>query len=292
MTEVLHYDAFTTTPGTGNPAGVVLDAEGLSDVEMQRIAARVGFSETAFVVPSATADLCLRYFTPGYEVDLCGHATMASFAALVEAGRIGPGRYLTETKAGTLPMDVALDGDRPAVTMRQAAPRFEPYDGVVADVASVLGLDTVDIDTALPIVYGSTGLWSLVIPIRGLEPFGRMRPQNARFPEILRQIPTAAIHAFCRETIDPSADMHARHFAPPATGLVEDPVTGTASGVLGAYWARYIAPGASEYRVRCEQGTEMGRAGSVGVHVLVGDPIQVSITGTAVRTAILTIEPT
>ena len=76
---VLHFDAFAPRPGMGNPAGVVLDADGLSDATMQAIAQAVGFNETAFVLPSTRADLRLRYFTPGHEVDLCGHATVGSF---------------------------------------------------------------------------------------------------------------------------------------------------------------------------------------------------------------------
>ena len=91
---VLHFDAFAPRPGMGNPAGVVLDAAGLSDATMQAIARAVGFNETAFVLPSTRADLRLRYFTPGHEVDLCGHATVGSFVALHQHGRLpgGPPR--------------------------------------------------------------------------------------------------------------------------------------------------------------------------------------------------------
>ncbi|BBI32975.1 hypothetical protein KCTCHS21_23740 [Cohnella abietis] len=74
---VLHYDAFSDQPNKGNPAGVVLDASQLSEKDMQSIAYEVGFNETVFVVDSQVADLRLRYFTPGHEINLCGHATMA-----------------------------------------------------------------------------------------------------------------------------------------------------------------------------------------------------------------------
>ena len=75
---VLHYDAFTDKPGKGNPAGVVLNAGEFSDAQMLAAAAAVGFNETVFIAPSSAADIRLRYFTPGQEMDLCGHATVAS----------------------------------------------------------------------------------------------------------------------------------------------------------------------------------------------------------------------
>ena len=78
---VLRYSAFTTDPSGGNPAGVVLDARGLSDAAMQRIAADVGYSETAFLVPRADGELDVRYFSPLAEVSFCGHATIAAMVA-------------------------------------------------------------------------------------------------------------------------------------------------------------------------------------------------------------------
>src|SRR5258708_25534583 len=113
---VLHYDAFAPRPGMGNPAGVVLDAGDLSDAVMQAIARAVGFNETAFVLPSTIADLRLRYFTPGHEVDLCCHATVGSFVALHQHGRLPsvgfPRRRTVETDACLLPLTVAGGGAR------------------------------------------------------------------------------------------------------------------------------------------------------------------------------------
>ena len=79
---VKHIDAFSTIPNKGNPAGVVLDGENYTDQEMQEIAKKVGFNETAFVVPSTKADFRIRFFTPGHEMNLCGHATMGTIYAL------------------------------------------------------------------------------------------------------------------------------------------------------------------------------------------------------------------
>src|SRR4051812_35815961 len=103
--ETLRYAAFTTDPAGGNPAGVVLDAGGLDDDAMQAIAADVGYSETAFVVPAAAeGELDVRYFSPLAEVPFCGHATVA--AAVAWAERHGLGRLALNTRAGRVDVDV------------------------------------------------------------------------------------------------------------------------------------------------------------------------------------------
>lgn len=83
---VFHYDAFTNKPNMGNPAGIVLEADGLTEEDMQRIAEKVGFNETSFVLSSEVADIRMRYFTPGFEMDLCGHGTVGTIYALRERG--------------------------------------------------------------------------------------------------------------------------------------------------------------------------------------------------------------
>lgn len=284
-TLVHHYDAFTTTPGRGNPAGIVFDARSLTDDAMQQIAAKVGFNETTFVLPSDRADIKLRYFTPGSEMNLCGHATVASFTALHQRGAFDERTALTvETKAGILPISVEVRENTPYIWMTQASPQFIPFAGDRAAVAASIGLEVSDLDDSLPIVYGSTGIWTLILPVRGLDAMRRMQPQNALFPDLLTQQPHASIHPICFETVDPAVDMHARHFSSPFSGTVEDPVTGTASGVMGAYHNRYIRP-ASELSV--EQGLEIGRAGRVLVAV---DGDLVRISGTAIYTAEFEVE--
>src|SRR4051812_9026181 len=98
MADVLRYTAFSDRPEGGNPAGVVLDATGLGDAEMQRIAADVGYSETAFVLGVNGDELDVRYFSPLAEVPFCGHATIATGVAWGE--RNGPGALMLHTRAG------------------------------------------------------------------------------------------------------------------------------------------------------------------------------------------------
>jgi PhzF family phenazine biosynthesis protein len=115
---VKQVDAFTEIPLTGNPAGVVLKADGLSDRQMQMIAREMSVPETAFILPPSIpgADLRIRWFTPTVEVPLCGHATVASFHALAEDNMYGmelPGSYTfrLETKSGILPVEVTKNPD-------------------------------------------------------------------------------------------------------------------------------------------------------------------------------------
>ncbi len=96
--EILRYVAFSSDPAGGNPAGVVLDAAGASEAQMQRVAAEVGFSETAFLFPRSGNRFEIRYFSPLAEVPFCGHATIASGVAY--ADRHGPGNLVFDTLGG------------------------------------------------------------------------------------------------------------------------------------------------------------------------------------------------
>ena len=121
----------------------------------------------------------------------------------------------------------------------------------------------------LPLIYGSTGRWTLVVPVHGLDAMRRMRPRPEEFAAALVDMPQASVHPFCLETVSQSVHMHARHFSTPSSGTVEDPVTGTASGVLGAYYREFVDgvwDGTSPLVV--EQGIEIGRDGRVYVWAL------------------------
>ena len=270
-TRVLHVEAFSDNPGMGNPAGVVLDTEGLDEARMQEIARAVGFNETVFVLPSNKADVRLRYFTPGHEVNLCGHATVAAFVTLDARGLLPKAKIsqpLTfETRAGVLPVNIKRTArGEVLVEMTQAPSQFETFVGDRVALAHALGIETEDLHQKLPLVYGSTGLWTLIVPVRDLTVIRKMQPHNKEFPHILGQMPHASVHPFCLETIDPKATMHGRHFSSPRSGTIEDPVTGTASGVLGAYYRKFISSTQDETEpFLVEQGQEIGRDGRVKV---------------------------
>ncbi len=284
--QIHHYEAFSAAPGMGNPAGVVLDADNMPEDLMQAIATRVGFNETAFVSDSQRADVRIRFFTPGHEIDLCGHATLASFYALVHRKRIvldETARRLTlECKAGILSISLYRNPhDELIIEMEQAPPRFAPYSGDRARLAGALGVQVSDFHEDLLIVYASTGAWTLLVPLKHLKAIQAMRPTNTDFPHALPEMPKASVHPFCLDTLNPDADLHARHFSSPYSGTREDPVTGTASGAMGAYMRRY----AQDHRTRfiIEQGQEIGRDGRVVADVIeTMDTLRVRVSGTGV----------
>ncbi|EOG8708900.1 PhzF family phenazine biosynthesis isomerase [Bacillus cereus] len=285
---VFHYDAFTNKPNMGNPAGIVLEADELTEGEMQLIAEKVGFNETSFVLPSEVADIKMRYFTPGFEMDLCGHGTVGTIYALRERGLLEEKSNLTiETKAGILPIQIGVnENGETFIKLRQAAPQFKDFAGSKEELARSIGLEVNDLDVSLPIVYGSTGNWTVIVPIKNLNACERMKPNNAAFPSVLKEILNASIHPICLETYDEKVHMHGRHFSSAYAGTIEDPVTGTASGVMGAYYATYVEKDFDhEMELIVEQGQEIHKDGRVTVYVtkVEGNAnLQIDIAGTAV----------
>jgi len=283
--KVLHYNAFSTERTKGNPAGVVLEADAIDEAEMQAIAKAVGFNETVFVVQSDKADYRLRYFTPGHEINLCGHATVAATYALKTTGRIAAdtNQITIETNVGVLPVTFETKDGELVVTMRQDRPQFLPFHGSVAELAQSMGIDTEEVDDRLPVVYGSTGTWTLLVPIRAAETLGRMKPINQAFPGILTENPRSSVHPFVIDEQPQELRMQARHFSSPYSGTIEDAVTGTASGVMGAYYLTYLQPERQHVEFVVEQGKELGREGKVYVCVdREPDGLEVHISGTGV----------
>ncbi|MFW6003095.1 MAG: PhzF family phenazine biosynthesis protein [Halanaeroarchaeum sp.] len=289
----LLVDAFTDEPYAGNPAGVVPNAAGLDDAQMQAIASELGASETAFVHPSARADRRLRYFTPTREVDLCGHATIASLVHLAESGDLA-GESTVETNVGVL--DVAVEDDGTA-WMTQSQPTVRRVDLDTDEVASALGLRAEAIEAVrddLPLAVTSTGLPFLVVPVDYLEELGRAAPDDAAVDAVAERVDAIGIYAFTFDTLESASTVHGRAFVPGA-GVSEDPVTGTASGATGAY-LRHVgafdgggsAPGTSDVSVadgmpeelRFEQGDFVDRPGRVRVRV--AETVRVGGTATTV----------
>lgn len=285
---VYHIDAFSAVPNMGNPAGVVVNAEGLDETAMQHIAKAVGFNETVFVTPSADADYRYRFFTPGHEMPLCGHATVAASFHLCQVG--GKTREFTiETRAGVLP--IRYDAAQGLVTMRHAEPQFRDFSGSREELARVMGIGAERISRDLPVVYGSTGSWTLLVPVDASGTLDVMRPDTQSFPGVLREMPRVSIHPFAAAPGAADHDFVARHFSSPYSGTVEDPVTGTASGVMGAYAMTHLHPEAREKRFVVAQGASVGRDGRVTVDVLrTEEGLQVSISGAASLVGEMAIE--
>ncbi len=315
--KVYQVDAFTDVPLGGNPAGVVPDAAGLSDVEMQLIAREMALSETAFVLPvspagQGQADLRERFFTPKAEVELCGHATIGTFWLLAKLGRIGakgwgrelPGtgrwrevQLVQETGAGNLPVIVRYSrGGRRInrVLMAQARPRrlARLGDAERAELAAILHVNPFSICVLhrvgdAPAEIWTTGLPDLILPVLDLATLRALAPDHGRLAELSRRLGVISVHAFTLETESPKADAHARDFSP-AVGIPEESATGTASGAMGAYMAANrlgrASAGPGPYTLLFEQGHILGRPSSINVEVdgEEGHPSAVRVGGRAV----------
>jgi PhzF family phenazine biosynthesis protein len=229
----LLVDAFTDEPLSGNPAGLVPDAEGLSEEAMQAIANELNASETAFLLSSDDADRRIRYFTPTREVDLCGHATVASHAWLAENGRLDDGTHTLETNVGVLDIEI----EEGTVWMTQDTAEVNRVDLEYERVGAALGVDPAtmtDIGADMPLATASTGLGFLVVPMNFLEALSGMDPDMGAIAELTEELGVTGIYVFTFDALDRDSTLHGRMFAP-AAGVDEDPVTGTASGAAGAY---------------------------------------------------------
>lgn len=273
--ELKQIDAFTKTPFQGNPAGVVLRAEGLTSSRMQEIAKEMNLSETAFIVRRGDGRIfSLRFFTPEKEVNLCGHATIATFHALAETGEIMPeepyAEVAQETKAGLLPVRIFFERGKPRmILMRQAKPRFQNSRVDPKTLAKVLGTRTSSLNLQYgPIEKAFTGLWHLIVPMKNRLSIDQAKPHYRDLGELNKRLGVTTTHLFTLNSGRRGITSYTRDFAP-AAGVDEDPVTGTANGALGAYLVknRLLPLTSPEVRMTFEQGNRLGRKGILTIKI-------------------------
>jgi PhzF family phenazine biosynthesis protein len=264
----LLIDAFTDEPLAGNAAGVVPDAEGLAADQMQAVARELGASETAFVTDDADSevDCRIRYFTPTQEVDLCGHATVASLVHRHESGALGAGEGRIRTNAGVVDVAVGADG---VAWMGGEEPAVEVVDLDYERAGDALGVDPAamrDVGADLPAAVATIGLPFLLVPVNFLERLGAADPDDDAVAALAADHGATGVYAFTFDALDAASTLHARMFAPGA-GVPEDPVTGTASGACGAYLRTVEAFDDLPDELRFEQGHFVDRPGLVRVRV-------------------------
>lgn len=287
--EVYQVDAFTTELFSGNPAGVVTNADGLDERSMLAIARELNDSETAFIFnqPGEGYDVEVRFFTPTREVPICGHATIsAHYVYALERG-IENGTIVQKTKAGILPVEIESRGGRTRIAMTQGKIEF----GAVLDSAQVtamvdgLGISPSDLDDSLPVQIVSTGHSKVMVPLRTKARLDSLRRRNEALAELSGTIGCNGFFAFTFDSREEGVLAAGRMFAP-AIGIDEDPVTGNANGPLGAYLTRYgrIEARREGYSFVAKQGEAIGRKGYVGVQVFSrdGKPELVKVSGEAV----------
>lgn len=244
----------------GNEAGVVLDADFLTDKEMLKIASDVGFSETAFVSKSNKADFKVRFFTPTKEVSLCGHATIAAFNLLRDKGIIKKGIYTQETKVGILKLNVKKE----IVFMEQNAPDYGNY--IEALDLNKCFYNTDYINQELPIQILSTGMREIFLPIKTVDVLNSLEPNIEEIVKVSNKYNIIGIHAFSLS--NDLADAYGRNFAP-VVGINEESATGTSNGALGCYLNKYVYNDKTEFILR--QGYSMAKPSEIITKLLIKD---------------------
>ncbi|MFT8352027.1 PhzF family phenazine biosynthesis protein [Clostridium saccharoperbutylacetonicum] len=213
----------------GNPAGVVLNADDLSEDSMKKIAEIIGFSETAFVMKSELADFKVRFFTQNEEVDICGHATIGTFSTLLIKRLIKPGKYLQETKAGILGIELKEDF---SIMMNQNAPSYHQTISK-KEIADSLNITMNEMIEELPVQIISTGLRDILIPIKNIDLVNAIKPNFEKVSEISSKYNTIGYHIFTLESLN-NSNAYCRNFAP-LYGIPEESATGTSNGALACY---------------------------------------------------------
>jgi PhzF family phenazine biosynthesis protein len=275
--DVLRYSAFADAGRGGNPAGVVLDADDLDDAARLRIAAEVGYSETAFVDrPGAGGARRTRYFSPRAEVDFCGHATVAAAVAIAEAAPTGP--LVFETRAGRIEVATVDGPDGRTATLTSVATRTRPAEPAELGAAlAALRWSAADLDPHYPPYVAYAGNDHLILAVSDRATLAALDYDYDALEALMAERRWTTVHLVHAESPTVFA---ARDPFPPG-GVVEDPATGAAAAAFGGY-LRSLGLVPLPARVTVLQGADMGRPSRLLVDIAADDP-RVRVSGTAVR---------
>ncbi len=285
---VYQVDAFTKNRFEGNPAGVVANAYGLTEAEMQQIARELNNAETAFIL-SPTApdhDVWIRFFTPTTEVPSCGHATIAAHYVRAMENTLSSCTIKQRIGIGILPVDIVEENSDYRVIMTQGSVEIsDPLkEKNQNDIVCALGLSPPDLDERFPIKIASTGHSKVMVGLKRRNTLNTLQPDLMRLTNLSKEIGCNGYFVFTLDSDDKDILTHGRMFAP-AIGIPEDPVTGNGNGPLGAYLVhhKFLDPLDGLVIFRGKQGEAIGRPGivTVTVEVMDGRPSKVQVGGDA-----------
>ena len=286
---VYQVDSFTRDLFKGNPAGVVSNADGLSEEQMQMIARELNNSETAFLFSPDCNDCngVIRYFTPKTEVPICGHATIAAMYVKAVEGGLSSTVFKMRTKIGVLPFEIIKTDNDYKVVMTQGEIEFQPpfTSETKKRLLEGLGLSENDLEERCPIQTVSTGHSKVMIGIKSRERLNKLSPDFTALAGLSRDIDCNGYFVFTFDSDYKDILTYGRMFAP-AIGINEDPVTGNANGPLGAYLVHHklVDTSQSEFCFKSKQGEAINRLGTIEVKVQIenNQPVLVQIAGEAV----------
>jgi PhzF family phenazine biosynthesis protein len=222
-------NAFVDNNKGGNPAGVVLNADDLSNEQKLLIAQKVGLSETAFVSESTIADFKLDFFTPTRQIAHCGHATIAAFSYLSQLGKINNKHTSKETIDGT--REILIQGN--LAFMEQKPPSYTDMTNYKEQILKSLGLNLEDILINAPLSIVNTGNSFLIIPVTNEDILNKLTPNFVLISEISNQFDLIGYYVFSTSS-NSERDATSRMFAP-SYGIEEESGTGMAAGPLACY---------------------------------------------------------
>lgn len=245
--EVQLINAFVDNNKAGNPAGVVLNTDNLTNGQKLKIASKVGLSETAFVSKSKMADFKLDFFTPNRQIAHCGHATIATFSYLSQLGLIENPVSSKETIDGT--REILIQGN--LAFMEQKPPSYIEVKDHKDKILNALGLSEKDLLTNAPILIVNTGNSFAIIPIANDDILKNIIPNFDLITQISEEFDLIGFYVFCEQTDDKARDVNTRMFAP-RYGIEEEAGTGMAAGPLACYL--YDKLGIKKDRILIQQG--------------------------------------
>ena len=270
------FSAFTTISTGGNPAGVWVGDNLPDSKTMQKIAADIGFSETAFVAPKSGLNRTIRYYSPEGEVPFCGHATIATGVCLGE--NQGAGTYQLSTIVGIVPVVVnQLENGYWEAALTSVEPQHRSIENVILlEALEALNWQLDELDLVLPPSFAYAGSWHLVLAVKN---YNRLEQLNYDFDRlkafmILHELTT--LQLIWQES---STVFHARNPFP-VGGVIEDPATGSAAAALGGY-LRAIEYLPIPAKLLIYQGETLGRPSQLTVEIPKSGGI--IVRGTAVR---------
>jgi trans-2,3-dihydro-3-hydroxyanthranilate isomerase len=258
-------DVFTDRAFGGNPLAVVLDAGGLSTAQMQAIATEFNYSETTFVLPpqDPAHDAQVRIFTVRHEIPFAGHPNVGTAFVLASQAATPPARLLFEEKAGLVPVEIMTEKGRVVAAELTAPQKLKRLTQLGAEqAAACLSLSASDVKTDRhPPQIASVGLPFLMVELATREALRRAKPDAAAFANTLPIDGNDAIYFYTRDVPESEKplDLQARMLHPGASGLCEDPATGSATAAAAALLADLDAARDGEFGLRIGQGVDMGR---------------------------------
>ena len=277
---MLYYviDAFTETKFGGNPAGVVIH-ENLDEKFMQKFAAEVRFSETAFIKKIDNKNFEIKFFTPTSQVELCGHAIIASFKALLDSNSIEDNNtYFMKTLAGTLPVEM----NQSFIMMEQAKPRlgkiFDDYN-YMSDLFKIDKSQIGNINFNLVPQATSTGLWDIMLPIKTRKALYALNPDFKELAEYTKINKVMGVHAFTLDAKEGIAE--SRNFCP-LYGIDEEAATGSSNGALTYYLFNNHILDKFNQEYSFLQGYSMGRPSNIITKLINKSNPKVMVGGKAI----------